>query len=382
MKILHIASFLGNIGDNLSHAGLNVILKAIFSDYQVKQQEIRKFYKNYTGKDKQYFDDQFLNEMQDYDLCIIGGGGFLDYWVEDSESGTTIDMSVELVSRICTPTLICSVGCIPHRPVPHGNLAKFNAFLDACKRNSYVQIILRNDGSFSNIRKLFGNSYLDLISEGIDNAFFIKGDYDFNFPMSDRYIAMNLSDDQLMMDSDIRGAIDQNVYYKQLVETINFICKDRKLNVIFIPHIYSDLVSISRLLSELDDYMIREKISVAPCVQFDDGAMYNLAIYANSELTIGMRFHANIVPLALSKKAIGLVSLDRVKHMYDSLGLNDSYVFADTCFSGPLCEKIESFLEDNTSTPLPESIERHKSLTLKTYLHALKSIGLEGDLRV
>lgn len=382
MKILHIASFTGNIGDNISHLGLEIILENFFAEFQLKRLEIRKFYKNYTGKDKHYFDFQFLNEMKDFDLCIIGGGGFLDYWVEGSESGTTIDMSVDLVSRISTPTLICSVGCIPHRPVPDGNLAKFTAFLDACKCNPFVQIILRNDGSFLNINKLFGNSYVGLISEGIDNAFFIKGNYHCDFPVASPYIAINLSNDQLLMDSKVRGTIDQSIYYKQLAETIAFICDYKNINVIFIPHIHSDLLSISRLLSELDDYVIRERISVAPCVQFKNGAKYNSEIYKNAELTIAIRFHANIIPLALGSNAIGIVALDRVKHMYDSLGLQDNYVFADGYFANSLCEKIMKIVDGHRATYSPSFLEDKKALALQSYAHAISSIGLARYLNV
>lgn len=52
MKILHVASFVGNIGDNASHQGLEGILKEYFNNYDITRLEIRKFYKNYNRVDK------------------------------------------------------------------------------------------------------------------------------------------------------------------------------------------------------------------------------------------------------------------------------------------------------------------------------------------
>ena len=49
MKILHLASFNGNVGDNASHMGLYNFLNDINPDCNFDQIEIRKFYKNYTG---------------------------------------------------------------------------------------------------------------------------------------------------------------------------------------------------------------------------------------------------------------------------------------------------------------------------------------------
>ena len=78
MKILHVASFKGNIGDNASHMGFYKILKLHLIDFKVKKIEIRKFYKNYKKSDALSFDDKFVESINNYDLCIIGGGGFLD----------------------------------------------------------------------------------------------------------------------------------------------------------------------------------------------------------------------------------------------------------------------------------------------------------------
>lgn len=100
-KILHLASHYGNIGDNASHLGLyNIFNEINFIKYEIEKLEIRRFYKNYSLPDKLFFDSDFIRYANKFDLLIIGGGGFLDFWVENSQTGTTIDISIQDFSKI------------------------------------------------------------------------------------------------------------------------------------------------------------------------------------------------------------------------------------------------------------------------------------------
>ena len=89
MKIIHLASFLGNIGDNASHIGLKKVLDSLVGDYVKEEVEIRRFYANYNKSDSLRFDDDFLKYLQNFDLWLIGGGGYLDNQIKDSATGTT-----------------------------------------------------------------------------------------------------------------------------------------------------------------------------------------------------------------------------------------------------------------------------------------------------
>src|SRR5690606_6675629 len=125
----------------------------------------------------------------------IGGGGFLDYWLPGSRTGTTIDIDPELIKSIKVPTLITSVGCVPHKPVPPENLQRFRNFLDSLLANPKVKLSIRNDGSVDSFRFEVGDSYLSAIPEIIDNGFFysVPGEVPRLFPKN--YIAINISFD-------------------------------------------------------------------------------------------------------------------------------------------------------------------------------------------
>lgn len=73
MRILHLASFSGNIGDNVSYMGFHNLLKTLDLSPQITQLEMRKFYDNYKESDKRYFNQDLIDEINSYDLCICGG---------------------------------------------------------------------------------------------------------------------------------------------------------------------------------------------------------------------------------------------------------------------------------------------------------------------
>jgi len=378
MRILHVASFVGNVGDNASHQGLYSILSGLFDAYEVEQLEIRKFYKNYQHSDKRYFNHDFIIFANQFDLVVIGGGGFLDYWVKDSSTGTTVDLAPELVKEIKVPTIIASVGCVPHKDVPDGNIEKFRSFLEAVKLNPKVKILIRNDGSVNSFKKYIGKKYLDDISEILDNGFF----FDVNetlLPFEDEYVAINITNDQLAMNSSCRESIRIDRYHDALVKTIKYLCEEKKLKIVFVPHIYSDLKAISEIVFQLDDYIIREFVSIAPCIQGDSGARLAFSVYKHSALTIGSRFHANVCALAMRVPVVGLVALDRVKYVFDQFKLPDSYVLLDYDFSDDLIKIIDTKLHetDGASESLALDLDVRKGLTRTIYSDVFRAFGFK-----
>lgn len=345
MKILHVASFIGNIGDNASHAGLTAILKIIFNEYEIEQLEIRKFYKNYQLDDARVFDEEFIEYANSFDLLIIGGGGFLDYWVEGSATGTTIDLDPELVPCITVPTLMMSVGCVPHRKIPEGNIDKFIRFIQAVNKNPNIRIAVRNDGSIETLKNILSPDEMKCIPEIMDNGFFYKSEEGPSFIDGD-YIAINITLDQIGMNSSLRGAIDLKAYQEEIVKVVNHIAVDLDKHVVFVPHIFSDIKAICDVLKNIEDFVVRSKVSIAPYVQGDAGSSYLFNVYKNSLLVLATRFHANVCPMSMGVPVIGLVALDRVKYIYDAFESSDGYVVLDGCFSSELNNKIDECIKN------------------------------------
>lgn len=381
MRILHVASFVGNVGDNASHMGLQKIFSDYFNHFDVERLEIRKFYKNYKHEDKQRFDLTFIEYANQFDMLVIGGGGFLDYWVEGSATGTTIDMEPQVVAKIQVPTLICSVGCMPHKTIPVGNVDKFRRFLDEVMLNPKVRIAMRNDGSVLSLKNDIGVKYLQQIPEVLDNGFFFDTQAPNPLPIGQDYIAINVTNDQLQMSSYSRGDIDKSLYLAALVQVVIYITKTLKIKVVFVPHIYADLNAIAEVLSLLDDFIIREYISVAPCLQYDEGTKTVFSVYKHSRLVIGSRFHANVCSLAMGVPTVGLVALDRVKYVYDQLGMPDSYVLLDYDFSRDLIKKVEHTLRKGSEIKqhFSQELDERRNISRSVYFSILNSFGLRPD---
>lgn len=373
MKILHVASFYGNIGDNASHLGLYTILRRIIGEYSVDQMEMRDFYKNRPLPERRRFDREFAERANGYDLLIFGGGGFLDYWVENSASGTTIDMTIEDLARIKVPTLFASMGSHPHKPVPAGNVEKFKAFLGAICEKRNMRLLPRNDGSIDRIEAILGTPKASQCKEILDNGFFFEpgetGRYTGVEP--GKYIAWNITTDQLQMNKNLQQQDAAENFYRNIASAVVTLAASSNLAHVFVPHIGADITAISRLLGYLPDDLVRRRIFVAPYGQGDAAARFAFNIYRQSHVSIGTRFHTNVCSIAMGVNTIGLGVLDRIKYLYDYFGTQDRCI--------DVTEDFAQKLADTVANPYPREAVMHalgkrKEESIATYAEAISAI--------
>ena len=171
MRVWHIASFDGNIGDIANHSGFYKTLESALEGrvYDIEQLEIREFYKNWA---KRVFDDSFVDEANQYDLIVIGGGGFFRLAVEESATGTTIDLSRNMLEKIHTPIIFNGIGCYIDDRTTEAIKQKFKDFIDYCIQSKNILLTLRNDGAIDNICTLYGEEYRKKILTVPDGGFF------------------------------------------------------------------------------------------------------------------------------------------------------------------------------------------------------------------
>ncbi len=96
------------------------------------------------------------------------------------------------------------------------------------------------------------------------------------------------------------------------------------IRLVFVPHIYDDLVFFSKLMHKVDDFLVRQRVTCAP---YQNGSktdgMYNFDVYKHCDMVIAMRYHANVVPIALGVPTIMLSAMDKCQELYRVLGLLD-----------------------------------------------------------
>lgn len=369
MKILHIAAFEGNIGDNASHLGFLSILKKLNINAEIERLEIRKSYNNYNQADKLRFDSNFAQKCNQYDCVLIGGGGFLDFWVENSVNGTTLNISDKVLEQINVPILITSIGCHPHRKVPEGNEAKFKAFLDYVITAPNIQIALRNDGSIDVIKKNFGDHYLSKISQILDHGFFYQPKLNNALPITGEYVALNITNDQLEMYNEGRKLSDKSAYLDELSQLVTEIIDSKKCKVVLIPHIHSDVEAIAELFSNIPDRYKRSDIVMAPYFQGDIATDYLFSIYHNSKCVIGSRYHANVCSMSTNCTTIGLSPLKRIEFIHSQLSTPEAYIPIEPGFK----DRVLSLIDRAPSID-SQTLENLRAQTLEFYSHYFSSI--------
>ncbi|MBD3196222.1 MAG: hypothetical protein GF317_14285 [Candidatus Lokiarchaeota archaeon] len=369
MKILHLASFRGNWGDVISHQGLYTILDRFYPSYTCTQLEIRKCYSNYQNNDKLVFNKALARHInKKYDLFLVGGGGFLDFWNEDSPTGTDLRFSKEFIETLTTPTLLCSLGCITHRKTTQLVKDKFTSFLKTILDHPYIDLLLRNDGSTYILRELIGVE-IPII---LDNAFFTPKT---SFPslFTKKYITLNIAHDQLLMQNQILHKINPELFYNELRKILTYILTTTNYNIVFIPHILSDLTAIKKILNTLPYFDKKTRINIAPCITSKDGYEIIDSIYTHAEVNFCMRLHSNIISLIRKAPTIGLASLDRIIYLYKSLSLNN-YIKVDSSFFHKCINKLNKLHKIHLHKK--EKIDLHyynyKQDTLQQYKKILK----------
>lgn len=376
MKILHVASFSGNIGDNASHQGLYSILNEIIDYPEIKKIEIRKFYKNYRRSDRRCFDREFVRFANHFDLLLIGGGGFFDYWVPNSKTGTTIDIDSNSLEDLRVPTLFASIGSFPHKEVPEGNVEKYRSFLLQLLEKDNVKIVLRNDGSLQKVQSILGSTSMSKIVERLDHGFFYRNDSRTSIPLSRPFIAINVATDQLAMKSEWHKGIPRNEFYESIARIVENIVGDLARDVLFVPHVFSDLEAVTKICSRVDGIFVRTNIAIAPCYQGNNGANQVYSLYNAADGVIATRFHANVCNIALGNRVLGIELLDRVKYLYESLGMGERSVPIYQLISDGGTEIVNELLRASTFdvTNSNTILSRMQTETIGTYRSFIQSL--------
>lgn len=347
MRILHVASFSGNIGDEANHLGFRnnfnkyIDKKAIFEEV-----EIRKFYKSWN---ELKFDDSFVEKANEYDLVVFGGGNFFELCWDYSSTGTTIDLSKEILDKLQTKVLFNGIGVDDGKGVNPENINKFKAFLDYVLNDDKFLFSVRNDGSLMIMNRYFKECNLNKVIKIPDGAF--------SLVLDDKRKYNEIDSDKINIGINIAGDMlktrfkDKNIYEKfisEFSEMINTILKEKEeINIVFLPHMYADLNIISQIIDRLDDKFRRFRICVAPLLNGQlNGGEYIFGLYKQCDLILGMRFHSNVCAIAQNIPSIGIVTYHKHKYLFDEINLPDRYV-----------EVNETLLEKEFWTKFKEEIQ-------------------------
>jgi polysaccharide pyruvyl transferase WcaK-like protein len=359
IKVLHLASFTGNIGDEANHYGFRRKLKENLKfNFNYTELEIRNFYRSW-GLMK--FDDDFVKLCNSHDFVIIGGGNFLELCWNYSKTGTTIDIDIEKLAKINVPIIFSTIGVDDGKGTNEDNINKFRTFLDYVLESEKVLFSVRNDGSINILKRYFSTSRLDKVHIVPDGGFFIKTKNFQHIECIDDNIniGINIAGDM----ENIRFGNDYVKFCQRFANCINSILStDNKINIVFLPHMYQDIKIISEIIKYIKDVYRRTRISIAPLLNGNlNGGQYIFSLYKKMDLILGMRFHSNVCSIGQNIPNIGLITYHKHGYLFDEIGLSDRALYVnDPDFFTKLLVKTKEDL-----TKLDEIRDRYKLVNKK-----------------
>ncbi|MEM8645190.1 MAG: polysaccharide pyruvyl transferase family protein [Pseudomonadota bacterium] len=320
LRALHIASFSGNIGDNANHMGFRPWFEAKAGlPVTWTSLEIREFY----WRERQW-DEELVEFINTHDLLIIGGGNYFELWVEHSPTGTSIALEPDLFDQIKVPVFFNALGVDPGQGVPEVCRQRFAAFLDKLLEAQHVLVSVRNDGAQENLRRHIGPGYADQVHSLPDHGFFVPP------PTSSKasggpLVAVNVACD--MSETRFAGFESQAQFANEMASVLTALADgEPELRFCLVPHIFRDLEIISDVIGHLDDRLRRTRLTVAAYGSGDDAARQTLSLYRAADLVLGMRFHANVCPMALGTPVLGLNCYTQIENLYRGLDLSDRLI--------------------------------------------------------
>jgi len=342
LRVLHLASFAGNIGDLANHAGARRMLaeqlnyKLIFTEL-----EIREFYWK-----KRSFDDTFVEYANSFDLLIIGGGNYFELWVDHSATGTSIDITSALLAKLTVPTVFFALGVDTGQGFSTQSARRFSAFMDTVIGRSDMFVCVRNDGSSKALREVLGKEYSARIPTMPDGGFFAFSN-DLIPEQEDKIqIGINIAGD--MLERRFNCGISTKGFLEELAEACCVLMDERPmLSIYLMPHIWRDCALIAELLSLIPDPYLRRQVSVGRLEPTENGLSDFLHCYHGFDLVLGMRFHANVCPLGMGVPVRGLFNYPQVKHLYQELDLQNRLIdVREAGFGKNLIDGVLSDLAD------------------------------------
>ena len=371
MKALQVASFNGNIGDCANHTGFRQELKKWMPDIEYSNLEMRNFYHSWN---KCKFDESFAEMANQYDLLIFGGGGFFELKWDYSATGTTIDLSHEILALINTPILFNCIGTSVAKGASEQAVAKFDSFLsEVIERGDFVTV--RNDGSYELLNKLYQNKYSDKILRVPDGGFFcVPAHYEQPLIVHGyKNICINIAGDMPEIRFPGEEKLDRAGFVSEMAEFCNRILeRDEKIRLIFVPHILSDLKIISELMGLISDWFLRMRVTCAGCYNGEaTGGLVNFDLYRKCDLVLGMRYHANVVPIGMNIPTIMLGTYEPHLSLCRDLNIMHRCVIANQPrFTVELEKKVFQILGDQENVQaenchIREKLQRDNDLYMK-----------------
>lgn len=366
-KILHLASFQGNVGDILNHQGFYSTYGHLFGEYQVTKIEIRDFYA--SAEKQRRFDDAFADYVNEFDLFIIGGGGFFDAKWTYSHTGTTIDMSEQFIDSIKIPVLINGIGYHENPDMKEFEVYdRFEHFIRSIANRPNWLVTLRNDGSLERITSRYG--VIPNVHKVPDSGFLgLQQTKNFNFNNESEYIGLCITNESFS--KTYNKEITVEAFNKKIAEVLVELSK--RYVIVLFSHTPQDIDVISKLFNYLPSHVKRNRIITTPYTAIGEESLMLLRpYYEKCKCIVGMRFHSVIMALQLGLPIIALAGHTQIEALMTDLNLTDKCIRVhDDNYPKEIMRQIEISLSESETNSWKDYIfglQKHYSQLISNFI--------------
>lgn len=381
IRIAHIASHRGNVGDILNHKGFYKYIISELGEVEIEKIELRDFY--YSAEKRKEFNKEYAVYLNKFDLVIIGGGGFFDVQWNESATGTTLDFSDEFIDELRVNVVVNGIGYHEYPEVTTDECCyKYKRFIDIVKKKNNWILTYRNDGSLSRMKNRYGEDFLSDIAVVPDSALYlgIENSNTYESKSSEFTIGMCITNE--LFSSVYNNGVKENEFNNYVSGIINTLC-GRGYRVQLIPHTPADIQTISIIMNNIKNEYKRQRITVGVLDCNSSRAIDNLNCnYQLCDCVIGMRFHSCIMGLNCRIPTIGLAGHEQIEGLFKELMIQDYLVKVDNLkFADKLIYLVDKLINERNSIQDCYNEIYKKIYNQKTeYCSNLKNIFIEKEI--
>lgn len=266
------------------------------------------------------FDSAFVDMVNQHDGLIINGAVALNGRQYLHETGTRIDLPLQLWQDIKKPVIFHGISYRHWPGQPYHHLDRLQALFDHVCTHPRMLMGVRNDGTDRWLAGFAGVRHTPHLVP--DPALFVETEADTRHPelaagMTNVLIAFNDEDAAHRYGSPER----RRQVLEEIAAAVQALAEDPRLHFVLVPHYFDDFGMIRDFIEICAPRFAHQRLTSSSLLKIGGtGHFYNL--YQQAALAISMRVHSMSPSIGLGVPVIPLITQDRMWDFLADAGLS------------------------------------------------------------
>lgn len=316
LRVVHVASFTGNLGDYVNHSSFQRWLETLISPtkLEIARIELREVW----NSDRDLF-GRLLRHCATSDLVVLGGGNFWETWDPHSESGTSLNLTYDQLKALGTPVFFNALGVEIARGITEKAAQFFAIDFPQLLSDPEFFVSVRNDGALDNLKQLAKDveGVVPLPDHGL---FYEIGHAEI---VKNSGITLNLATDMQELRYGNFDSVDE--FFREMAESLEAFRESQEFHLDFVAHVPSDITAFERLSTYLSSSFVRHSTSLLwqnnPSRREDF-----IKPYLENRVTVAQRFHANVLAIKAGSRLISVSNHPQLTKFHQEMRTQHQYL--------------------------------------------------------